>query len=715
MENLEDNTNMTTPTTCQKNINKSNLCIPQITTSSTNPPPAINLIQSPHKPKLENVTEWLNKSFDHAKTDSNGLLSTNHLLVQKQQRSNSVQHVRVITDEPLVEINLNRHFYLQKSRRSTEQLEQQSTNLNSPAYSNYSKSQNTKYAFNPNSEMIQKILLYKDPKEVCQKNDLEEPKTPSRRPSIGLGLQIAACQRLPDLNDNQLAAVVQSIEPDGIIEKFNVEIKKGDEIMEINGINLRNKSEDQIEKIIDTSCQSFNGEIELIVRRSSTCSNKSDTLNRASTPRQKYEMCPDELQSTGSSDLPDNMTTPASEINEQYSITSSPVSSENLIAQKSGKKLQNQNSNSSSGSSNGHRQLMKQKNLNYINENEDLAFIQNKFIQKKPFYEGEGRGFRELSIKRKETSAKDVVMTDPASMFRKRMSNVQEIAPRIQNTRVNNEESQFLQPTSARELTRASSQPPSPSPKTFNKKFAHSIEKDLPPVSTKQNSENLTSPTQTQVNLLARFRSSSPYRNNSITDVKIKINNTESEQQMSKVNSRKSSSNDTGFDSLNGKTINSSQQDSEAQLSRQLSGLDGSSSHSSRRNSKEDSDSVYSYNSSVKESSNNKKYSLTTNLLNLPETNMSSSVETISNSSSKKSKSSFKLNKKSSDYDRSLSPTLSKSGKDSPFGDLQIQLSHNEEEQQIIVKVLRARNLIAKDANGFSDPFVKVYLLPGRE
>lgn len=50
-----------------------------------------------------------------------------------------------------------------------------------------------------------------------------------------------------------------------------------------------------------------------------------------------------------------------------------------------------------------------------------------------------------------------------------------------------------------------------------------------------------------------------------------------------------------------------------------------------------------------------------------------------------------------------------------PFGELQIQMKHDNDEQQIVVTIVRARNLIARDANGFSDPYVKCYLLPGRD
>lgn len=48
-------------------------------------------------------------------------------------------------------------------------------------------------------------------------------------------------------------------------------------------------------------------------------------------------------------------------------------------------------------------------------------------------------------------------------------------------------------------------------------------------------------------------------------------------------------------------------------------------------------------------------------------------------------------------------------------GDIQLQIGHNSEREQLVVRVIQAKNLLAKDTNGYSDPFVKIYLLPGRE
>ncbi|CAF4421945.1 unnamed protein product, partial [Rotaria sp. Silwood2] len=47
-------------------------------------------------------------------------------------------------------------------------------------------------------------------------------------------------------------------------------------------------------------------------------------------------------------------------------------------------------------------------------------------------------------------------------------------------------------------------------------------------------------------------------------------------------------------------------------------------------------------------------------------------------------------------------------------GDIELQIGHNSEREQLVIRIIRAKNLIAKDTNGYSDPFVKVYLLPGR-
>nr|XP_019947972.1 PREDICTED: protein piccolo-like [Paralichthys olivaceus] len=47
-------------------------------------------------------------------------------------------------------------------------------------------------------------------------------------------------------------------------------------------------------------------------------------------------------------------------------------------------------------------------------------------------------------------------------------------------------------------------------------------------------------------------------------------------------------------------------------------------------------------------------------------------------------------------------------------GDIQLQIHYDKQLGNLIVHVLQARNLVPRDNNGYSDPFVKVYLLPGR-
>lgn len=44
----------------------------------------------------------------------------------------------------------------------------------------------------------------------------------------------------------------------------------------------------------------------------------------------------------------------------------------------------------------------------------------------------------------------------------------------------------------------------------------------------------------------------------------------------------------------------------------------------------------------------------------------------------------------------------------------QLQIHYDKQLGNLIVHVLQARNLSPRDNNGYSDPFVKVYLLPGR-
>ncbi|XP_018423988.1 PREDICTED: protein piccolo [Nanorana parkeri] len=47
-------------------------------------------------------------------------------------------------------------------------------------------------------------------------------------------------------------------------------------------------------------------------------------------------------------------------------------------------------------------------------------------------------------------------------------------------------------------------------------------------------------------------------------------------------------------------------------------------------------------------------------------------------------------------------------------GDIQLQVNYDKHLGNLIIHILQARNLAPRDNNGYSDPFVKVYLLPGR-
>ncbi|XP_063304257.1 protein piccolo isoform X3 [Pelobates fuscus] len=47
-------------------------------------------------------------------------------------------------------------------------------------------------------------------------------------------------------------------------------------------------------------------------------------------------------------------------------------------------------------------------------------------------------------------------------------------------------------------------------------------------------------------------------------------------------------------------------------------------------------------------------------------------------------------------------------------GELQLQVNYDKHLGNLIIHILQARNLVPRDNNGYSDPFVKVYLLPGR-
>ncbi|CAF3890603.1 unnamed protein product [Rotaria magnacalcarata] len=75
----------------------------------------------------------------------------------------------------------------------------------------------------------------------------------------------------------------------------------------------------------------------------------------------------------------------------------------------------------------------------------------------------------------------------------------------------------------------------------------------------------------------------------------------------------------------------------------------------------------------------------------------------------------LKKKTKSVDFSHKKNSLLYQLRENQYAGEIELQIRHDSEREQLVVVIVRAKNLLPKDTNGFSDPFVKVYLLPGRD
>ena len=59
-----------------------------------------------------------------------------------------------------------------------------------------------------------------------------------------------------------------------------------------------------------------------------------------------------------------------------------------------------------------------------------------------------------------------------------------------------------------------------------------------------------------------------------------------------------------------------------------------------------------------------------------------------------------------------MDPTVTQPDSGDIKGDVQLSLKYNHKQQLLLVKVIRARDLVARDLNGKSDPYVVLELVP---
>ena len=61
-----------------------------------------------------------------------------------------------------------------------------------------------------------------------------------------------------------------------------------------------------------------------------------------------------------------------------------------------------------------------------------------------------------------------------------------------------------------------------------------------------------------------------------------------------------------------------------------------------------------------------------------------------------------------------MDPTVTQPDSGDIKGDVQLSLKYNYKQQLLLVRVIRARDIVARDLNGRSDPYVVLELTPDR-